>query len=79
LGELYMPLDGLIDIEEETKRLQKEITKVEKELEKVDKKLANPNFVDRASAAIVDEHRQRRADWDKRLEQLREMIANLVG
>ena len=79
LGELYMPLDGLIDIEEETKRLQKEMTKVEKELEKVDKKLANPNFVDRASTEIVDEHRQRRADWDKRLEQLREMLANLAG
>ena len=79
LGELYMPLDGLIDIEEETKRLTKEVAKVEKELEKVDKKLGNANFVDRASPEIVAEHRQRREDWHKRLEQLREMLANLQG
>ncbi len=79
VGELYMPLDGLIDVEEEAKRLEKEITKVAQELEKADKKLSNPNFVERAKPEIVDEHRQRRADWQKRLQQLKEMLANLKG
>ncbi len=79
VGELYMPLEGLIDVAEETKRLEKEIGKVTKELEKTDKKLANPNFVERARPEIVDEIRQRRTDWQKRLEQLEEMLGNLVG
>lgn len=79
LGKLYMPLEGLIDVEEETKRLQKEISKVTAELEKADKKLNNPNFVERAKPEIVEEHRQRRAEWQKKLEQLEEMLGNLTG
>jgi valyl-tRNA synthetase len=77
VGELYMPLEGLIDIEEETKRLEKEIAKVTAELDKADKKLTNPNFVERAKPEIVEEHRNRRADWQKKLEQLNEMLGNL--
>ena len=79
VGELYMPLDGLIDVGEETKRLEKEITKVAKELEKADQKLGNPSFMERAKPEIVEEHRQRRGEWQKRLEQLKEMLSNLKG
>ena len=77
LGEIYMPLDGLIDVLEESKRLNKEIAKVEQELQKADKKLSNPNFVDRAKPEIVAEHKERRADWQKKLNQLQEMLGNL--
>ena len=79
LGEVYMPLEGLIDVEEESKRLNKEIAKVEDELAKADKKLSNPNFVERAKPEIVAEHKERRADWQKKLEQLKEMLGNLAG
>ena len=44
LGELFMPLEGLIDVTAERERLQKEIAKVEDELAKVRAKLANENF-----------------------------------
>ena len=59
LGELYLPLEGLIDLEAERQRLGKEIAKVEAELVTVRKKLANENFVANAPAAVVGEHRQR--------------------
>jgi valyl-tRNA synthetase len=77
LGQVFLPLEGLVDLAAEKERLAKEIAKLEKELETVQKKLANANFVDRAPAAVVEEHRQRERDFDSRLEQLRERVAGL--
>jgi valyl-tRNA synthetase len=73
IGELYMPLEGLIDVAAELDRLAKEITKVEAELVTVRKKLSNENFVSNAPAAVVDEHRKRETDWSEKLTQLQKM------
>ncbi|MGH7936578.1 MAG: valine--tRNA ligase, partial [Chthoniobacterales bacterium] len=73
LGELYLPLEGLIDIAAERERLTKEIAKVEAELATARKKLANENFVANAPEAVVAEHRQRESDFAQRLEQLQRM------
>ncbi len=56
-AEIYMPLEGLIDIERERERLKKDLVKVEKELERTSKKLNNPNFVNRAKPEIVEKER----------------------
>jgi len=77
MGELYMPLDGVIDSAAEKERLTKEIAKVEKELETVRKKLANQNFVANAPAAVVEEHRQREKDWGEKLGQLNRMLEGM--
>jgi valyl-tRNA synthetase len=77
LGQVFLPLEGLVDLQAEKERLNKEIAKLENELEAVRKKLANANFVDRAPAAVVEEHRQRERDFNSRLEQLRERAAGL--
>ena len=50
LGTLFLPLEGLIDVEAEKARLEKELEKIAKEVEKVEKKLGNKGFVDRAPA-----------------------------
>ncbi len=68
LGTLFLPLEGLIDVEAEKARLSKELEKIAKEVEKVEKKLANKGFVDRAPAEVVEEHRQRLTDWQHKLE-----------
>ncbi|MDS8922832.1 valine--tRNA ligase, partial [Streptococcus pneumoniae] len=47
-AELFMPLEGLIDIEEELKRLQKELDKWAKEVKLVQGKLSNERFVSKA-------------------------------
>ena len=70
LGQLFLPLEGLIDLEAERQRLGKEIAKIEAELVTVRKKLANRDFVANAPAAVVAEHRQREADFAERLGQL---------
>jgi len=73
LGELYLPLEGLIDVAAERERLAKEITKVEQELAKVRAKLADPNFTDKVPAKVLDEHRQREKDWAEKHAQLAKM------
>jgi valyl-tRNA synthetase len=77
LGQFFLPLEGVVDVQAEKERLAKEIAKLESELETVRKKLANANFVDRAPAAVVEEHRQRERDFNSRLDQLRERSAGL--
>ena len=77
LGALYLPLEGLIDVEAERQRLGKEIAKIEAELVTVRKKLANQNFVANAPAAVVAEHRQRENDFAERLAQLERMRDSL--
>jgi valyl-tRNA synthetase len=71
-GELYMPLESLVDAAAERERLDKEIAKVEDELRTVEEKLKNKSFVDRAPKAVVEEHRQRQKNFAKHLRKLKE-------
>ncbi|HUB88005.1 MAG TPA: class I tRNA ligase family protein, partial [Verrucomicrobiae bacterium] len=66
-GELFLPLEGLIDVEAEKARLKKEIEKYEAEIEKVQSKLANPNFAQKVPANVLEEHKQRLVDWQAKL------------
>ncbi|HWL53042.1 MAG TPA: valine--tRNA ligase [Chthoniobacteraceae bacterium] len=79
VGELYMPLEGVVDIAAESARLEKEIGKVEGELATVRRKLSSEKFVNHAPAAVVAEHRQREVDWNQRLAHLQKMRAALKG
>jgi valyl-tRNA synthetase len=78
IGQVFLPLEGSLDIEAEKQRLTREITKLEEELATVKKKLANQNFVGRAPAAVVEEHRKRETDFSARLEQLRDRLGALT-
>lgn len=78
LGELFLPLDGLIDVEAERSRLQKEIDKVSKEIQKAQSKLSNSSFVDRAPAEVVAQEKERLEQWNQKLSQLQTMILALV-
>jgi valyl-tRNA synthetase len=79
LGEatIVLPLDGLIDIADETARLEKEIARLEMEISKHDKKLANKGFTDKAPAAVVQTERQRRADEAETLVKVSEALQRL--
>src|SRR5690606_31963087 len=61
-AELFLPLAGLINIEEEIARLEKEWDKWNKEVERVQKKLSNEKFIRKAPQAIVDEERAKEKD-----------------
>jgi len=67
LGELFLPLEGLIDVAAEKIRLTKEIEKIQSEIVKVEQKLANPNFTTKVPPAVLVEHEQRLSDWRAKL------------
>jgi valyl-tRNA synthetase len=77
LGQVFIPLEGIVDLSAEKERLTKEIAKLEAEIETVRKKLENASFVARAPGAVVTEHRQREKDFLIKLGQLRERIQGL--
>jgi valyl-tRNA synthetase len=77
LGELFLPLEGLIDPEAERARVTKEIAKVESELGKVRAKLADENFTKKVPAKVLEDHQQREADWSAQLAKLQAMLAAL--
>ncbi|HQX64309.1 MAG TPA: class I tRNA ligase family protein, partial [Dokdonella sp.] len=79
VGDLrvLIPLAGLIDVDAEKARLGKEIKRIEGEIGKCNGKLGNATFVANAPAAVVDQERQRLADFSSTLAGLREQLARL--
>jgi|GEM_PF-4284 len=77
LGTLFLPLDGLIDVEAEGARIGKELAKAESELEKVVAKLADEKFTAKVPQKVLNEHQQRKADWQEKVAKLKEMMAAL--
>jgi valyl-tRNA synthetase len=79
LGDMRMlvPLKGLIDVEAEQARLEKQMDKVRAELAKASGKLGNENFVNNAPPAVVEQERGRVMDFEKTLTQLAEQSQKL--
>ncbi len=80
LGEatIVLPLEGLIDLEAEKKRLAGALTKAEQELAKVKAKLANADFVSRAPEAVLEEHREREESFANEVKRLGAALARLA-
>jgi len=76
-AELAVPLEGLIDFEQERQRLKKELDKLRVEAVKLEAQLANPQFVERAPVEKVEELRARQVDIEQRSAALAEMMAAL--
>lgn len=79
-AELFLPLEGLINIDEELARLAKELKKWASEVKLVQGKLANERFVANAPAAVVEEERAKEKDYtekhatvEKRMKELQEL------
>jgi valyl-tRNA synthetase len=78
VGEVYLPMAGLIDMATEHARLTKEIEKIKIEVLKCQGKLGNASFVDRAPPEVVAQETARLKDWQEKLAQLGEMLAALA-
>jgi valyl-tRNA synthetase len=79
LGELYLPLEGQIDIVAEITRLEKELEKIQIEITKAEQKLNNPNFTSKAPAHVLQEHQQRLAEWQAKGDRVKSALENLKG
>jgi valyl-tRNA synthetase len=79
LGELFLPLEGLIDVAAEKTRLTKELDKIESEISRVEQKLANPNFTHNAPPQVLEEHRRRLAEWQSKRGHIKTALEALQG
>ncbi|MFZ3176040.1 MAG: valine--tRNA ligase [Thiobacillus sp.] len=70
VGDMRMMLVVAIDKDAERARLAKEISRIQSEIKKAEVKLANPSFVDRAPAAVVQQEQARLGDFAAMLQKL---------
>ncbi|WP_225071502.1 valine--tRNA ligase [Desulfuromonas sp. CSMB_57] len=77
--EILLPLAGLIDLDEERKRLQKEIGKVEKDVALFSKKLSNEDFVAKAPPAVLEKDRAKLVEAQEKLAILQESLNKVLA
>ena len=75
--EVYIPLEGLIDLEEEKARLTAEVEKLEGEVARGEKMLSNPGFMSKAPEAKVNEEKEKLAKYREMLALAKERLAKL--
>jgi valyl-tRNA synthetase len=79
LGEttLVLPLEGVIDLDQERQRLEKELKRLDDEVSRIDKKLSNQGFLAKAPEEVVEEQKERRADYEGQRDKVREALTRV--
>ncbi len=75
--EIFIPLEGLINLDIEKERLQKEIKRLEGALIGVNKKLSNERFVNNAPKEVVEKEKAKKTDWENSLNKLKSILDDL--
>jgi valyl-tRNA synthetase len=76
--QIKVPMKGVIDVDAERSRLEKQKQKVEADLARTEGKLGNSSFVNNAPPAVVTQEREREADFRKTIAQLDEQLGKLA-
>ena len=76
-AEIFVPLEGLIDLDVERGRLEKEIARLQQVIESTNRKLSNPSFVERAPKDVVDREREKLTSFQTTLDKLKANLAHL--
>jgi|WetSurMetagenome_2_1015567.scaffolds.fasta_scaffold00190_7 valyl-tRNA synthetase len=79
LMEIYIPMEGLLDVEAELARLKKEIAKIQGSLDQVQRKLRNNDFVDNAPAEIIEKEKAKFEDFRNKRRKIEENINILMS
>jgi valyl-tRNA synthetase len=74
-----LPLAGVIDMDAERARLEREIAKNEGEIAKVDARLANADFVAKAPPEVIEENRERKAAFEAAVKKLRTALKRVAA
>jgi len=76
--EIYLPLKGLIDVEKETARLNKELGNLEKELSRISGKLNNAGFTAKAPADVIEKEKAKQAEYVEKQTAIKERLVYLA-
>jgi valyl-tRNA synthetase len=77
LGTLYLPLEGLVDVEVELRRITTQLDEASAHLRQVSAKLENDSFVNKAPAHVVDRQRSRRIELVEQTAKLQHLAGTL--
>lgn len=77
--EVFVPLEGLVDVYQEKKRLEKEIQSVQKDIKKAETKLAQKEFLKNAPPAIVEKEKDKLVRLRKEEEKLEHQLRQFVS
>ncbi|MGQ9708576.1 MAG: valine--tRNA ligase [bacterium] len=72
--EAYIPLSGIVDVKRELQRLVKEAAELKGLIAEIDRRLANPDFLARAKAEVIEREQQRRQEFAARLNRLNRQL-----
>lgn len=75
--EVYLPLKGLIDVEKETQRLNKELDSLAKEIQRIEGKLNNAGFLAKAPAEVVAKEKEKSTEITIKMQAIQERLVYL--
>jgi valyl-tRNA synthetase len=75
--EIYLPLAGMVDVDAERARAAAELSRYRTQLEGLDRRLADPSFLAKAPASVVEKERERREVLLSQIQKLEERLADL--
>ncbi len=78
-AEIFVPLEGVIDLDAERNRLQKELDHCTAQLERINRKLDNADFLQNAPAEVVAKERAKRENFELIATRLSANLEQLVG
>ncbi len=75
--QIYLPLEGIIDIDKEIERLEKSIGELEKELERAEGRLSNQDFLSKAPQEIIEAQKRKQGELRDKIGLLRKRVQSL--
>lgn len=79
VGNIIIPLEGIIDLNEQIKKIKKDLEKNKKDFEKFSKKLGNEKFLNNAKPEIIEETKEKAEKYRVTVESLEEKLKSFEG
>lgn len=78
-AEVFVPLEGLLDLKQEHKRLRQELKEARAGLEATLRKLDNPNFLERAPHEVIEKEKRKAQEFREKVARLEQNLQLLQG
>jgi valyl-tRNA synthetase len=75
--QIFLPVEGLVDVEKEVERIKREMSKVSKDVELSQKKLSNPEFLERAPEEVVEKEKEKFEEFSLKKQKIEELLEKL--